>query len=57
MYSTSYSKEQRIWRGREFPLLFNSQSSLAEAALTSMTTYGSKVAQVNSLIENRNLNR
>lgn len=46
MYSTRYDGVAKVWYGPDIPPLYNPNMNLAQALLSSMSIFGSKVAQV-----------
>lgn len=47
MNSTSYSEKEKLWKGRDVLPLYNPKINIAQALLSSMNTFGPKIAQVN----------
>lgn len=46
MYKTYYDKREKLWSGRSTEPLYNPKINLGQVLLSSMSTYGSKIAQV-----------
>lgn len=48
MFSTTFDKEAKLWYGRDIAPLYNPEISVAQALLSAMTNFGSKIAQVST---------
>lgn len=46
MFSTKYNETENLWYGLDTLPLYNPKINMAQALLNSMSTFGSKVAQV-----------
>lgn len=46
MFSTKFDKETQVWSGKAVLPTFNPKVSVAQVILATLSTYGSKIAQV-----------
>lgn len=46
MFSTRFDVDKTLWYGPDIPPLYNPSINLAQALLSSMSIFGSKIAQV-----------
>lgn len=53
MFSTTYNREEKLWKGRETTPLYNPNISLAQVLLNALKLNGPKRAQVFTIILNK----